>query len=1180
MLCSLSILFYIIIVIAKIARDKLQNMKTLTLFLILLIISSSYISFSQVKSDSPRAISNNVIVRMQKNEDPSKVIHLLPPSFEIEIDEVLSQHSDIWLLSFNDENTSLDEVIKSLLRLNTVLFAQANREVELRAAPNDIHYNNQWQHDNIDSELAWDITTGGTTANGHEIVIALIESADLMNHPDLKDNHWVNKAEIPGNGIDDDGNGYIDDYNGWNVSTNDDNIGTGSHGTSCAGMIGAKGNNGIGVSGINWDVKIMNIAGYNNPFTESGIIASYNYALKARLLWNQTNGEKGAFVVATNASWGVDGGDPKDYPIWCSFYDDLGEAGILNTGATTNQNSNVDINGDVPSGCSSDYMIGVTATNESDIIDFAGYGNQTINVAAPGSGIFTTAANGSYTQTQGTSFASPLTAGLIGLMYSIPCSSLDLLALHDPRGTADRVLDALYKGVDQSPYLIARTVSGGRINAKNSIDLLMADICSICSPPLNLRTTSVNKYDATIAFDTETHINSYTLSIQIAGTDNWTDHAVTNGIYTITGLTTCTGYEYFITSTCTNEISLPTFTQSFTTAGCGNCIDLNYCETKANNPPVDLYLNSPTSIAGSYTYYPTPHFGSAVDNGYVYGELILVDDGTSNPNEGCNDLLNASQLDGNIAIAYRGSCGFTDKAINAQDAGATAIIIINNVGEPLTIMGGTNPNITIPAIMISHDNGNILINSILNNETPRALLGKQNEWIESFEINGSIISTGNNNGYYLNNDPIQLITEQDYSFTLTPGYEAQELEEYTRIWVDLNQDGHFDSTELLYDQGSAEFGPVNDMIRIPNTAILGSTRMRVQMAYHGSNDSTLPNVCGEFIAGEVEDFCIELTSGVSCFMTIDKSIVDPTCKGTDNGEITVEVINGSPEYSFLWNTGDTTSSIQNLGPNNYKLVITDINGCDTTLSFRLDYTKELLITDSIVPISCAEINDASISVSATGGDNITYSWQNGPNTTNWTNLGSGNYKVTATDILGCYVSATYYIGIPYATRLDAKFSAIHSNLSIDFTNSSRNVNNYHWDFGDGHTATNQSPTHVYETAGVYMVCLNMDTHCDTVSYCKEITVEESLTGLNNKEDLIQINIYPNPAKELIHIGKPTNSREEIVVFNSYGQRIKHVQLSKKETSINVNDLKTGLYFFHFYNETKELTSTHRIVIIP
>ena len=70
----------------------------------------------------------------------------------------------------------------------------------------------------IDSDLAWDITTGGTTANGDRIVVAVLEGGGSnYNHVDLIDNHWVNSAEVPGNGIDDDGNGFVDDYNGWNA---------------------------------------------------------------------------------------------------------------------------------------------------------------------------------------------------------------------------------------------------------------------------------------------------------------------------------------------------------------------------------------------------------------------------------------------------------------------------------------------------------------------------------------------------------------------------------------------------------------------------------------------------------------------------------------------------------------------------------------------------------------------------------------------------------------------------------------------------------------------------------------------------------------------------------------------------------------------------------------------------
>ena len=126
------------------------------------------------------------------------------------------------------------------------------------------------------------------------------------------DNHWVNAAEVPGNGVDDDGNGFVDDYNGWNASSGTDAISAGGHGTSVSGMIGATGNNGNGGAGVNWDVDIMQIQ--MGGLTESNVIAAYNYPYTMRNLYNTSNGTQGAFVVATNASWGIDGANPANYP--------------------------------------------------------------------------------------------------------------------------------------------------------------------------------------------------------------------------------------------------------------------------------------------------------------------------------------------------------------------------------------------------------------------------------------------------------------------------------------------------------------------------------------------------------------------------------------------------------------------------------------------------------------------------------------------------------------------------------------------------------------------------------------------------------------------------------------------------------------------------------------------------
>ena len=120
--------------------------------------------------------------------------------------------------------------------------------------------------------------------------------------------------------MDDDGNGFEDDYLGWNTGKGNDDIDDlNFHGTPVAGIIGAQGNNGVGVTGVNWDVKLMIVAARNitdGTFTVAEAVEAYSYALENRKLYNETNGEKGAFVVATNASWGVEEQFPEDNPVF------------------------------------------------------------------------------------------------------------------------------------------------------------------------------------------------------------------------------------------------------------------------------------------------------------------------------------------------------------------------------------------------------------------------------------------------------------------------------------------------------------------------------------------------------------------------------------------------------------------------------------------------------------------------------------------------------------------------------------------------------------------------------------------------------------------------------------------------------------------------------------------------
>jgi hypothetical protein len=417
----------------------------------------------------------------------------------------LSSLSHIYLFSFSQDISDSDLILREIEMDPTVEAVQYNHFIEDRATvPNDPSFASQWHHvegadHDIDSDLAWDISTGGFTANGDRIVVAVLEGGGSdWAHVDLVDNHWTNTQEIAGNGIDDDGNGYIDDVNGWNTTSNSDAISAGGHGTAVSGMIGATGNNATGVVGVNWSVGIMQVQ--MGGLTESEVINAYSYPHTMRNLYNTTNGASGALVVATNASWGIDLADPAQYPIWCAYYDDLGAVGILNCGATANAQYNIDTQGDMPTGCSSNYMVAVTATNNLDQRTFSAYGATTIDLGAPGENVFLPAAGNSYAGTSGTSFASPCVAGAIALIYSAPCADLAANAIISPQATADLVKGFIMTGVDPIAQLGPETVSGGRLNVFNSINLAMTN----CNPDLGCTDPTACNYSPAAITDNGT----------------------------------------------------------------------------------------------------------------------------------------------------------------------------------------------------------------------------------------------------------------------------------------------------------------------------------------------------------------------------------------------------------------------------------------------------------------------------------------------------------------------------------------------------------------------------------------------------------------------------------------------------------------------------------------------------
>lgn len=787
------------------------------------------LSMSAMAQGESPFISGELLVQLTANERIDELINDLSVvngvATELTAKKDLSKLMHIWQLTFNDTAISNAEMKRAVAKHSTVSLVQFNHLVTKRETiPNDPLLDEQWHHvegndHDIDSDLAWDITTGGTTATGDEIVVCVIEGGDLM-HEDLEANRWVNTQEIPDNGLDDDQNGYIDDYDGWNVNSEDDSgVFSGNHGTSVMGMIGARGDNEMGVVGANWDVKIMSVAG-ESVGNEASVVAAYNYPLTMRKLYNETGGTSGAFVVSTNASWGIDNGDPESVPLWNAVYDSLGVYGVLNCGATANNNVNIDVVGDIPTALPSDYMVSVTATNNNDVRTFSGFGQTTIDLGAPGASVWTTQPNNGYGNTSGTSFASPLTAGAIALIYSTPCPSFMALVHGDPQAGADYVREVLFEGTDPIPNLETECVTGGRLNVNNSINIIL-NTCSDsdCLIPFAVNATLQDTDDYLVSWGSLESMLSFDLRYRMVGDPDWIMvEDVLEDEFLLTDLLWCTSYEVQVSATCEEESSDWSGTLIINTVGC--------CESPAEAE----IMVSGISDSDATISWPEilPAMSYNVLFGLAGGQLDLTE-GITNTSIDITDLEPCTVYEFALQVVCE------DETLEF-----TASFFFNTIGC------GACSDLDF-CESVSDD--------------------ASEEWIESVLLNDMTNVSGSNDGYGDFTGDLDLITMLNpggtYTIALEPGFDGFEYNEYFMVWMDLNQNGEFENDEIVYDAGESTTTSLTGEITVPEDAYPGSVRMRVGMKYVGGFGGEAPTPCEVYDYGEVEDYCITISDEVS-----------------------------------------------------------------------------------------------------------------------------------------------------------------------------------------------------------------------------------------------------------------------------------------------------------------------------
>jgi subtilisin family serine protease len=349
----------------------------------------------------------------------------------------------------------LDEDAAAILYMQSGLvdIVEKNALRYKNAEPDDPLFSEQWGMTMIQAPETWDIATGSAT-----VVVAVIDTGVDYTHPDLVDNIWTNTAELNGvAGKDDDDNGYVDDVYGWDFAgdgENEDNdpLGDDSHGTHVAGIIAARGNNGIGVAGVCWNLKIMPVkveADGASSMEDFDILQGMQYAM-----------ENDARVINCSYGGGSSVVSEKD------MLSLLGDQGILAVCAAGNDGETIDglfSNNNYPAQYDLANILAV-ASNDKDgeIYTGSNYGLTSVDVMAPGVWIKSTVLSDSYGNMSGTSMATPHVTGLAGLLLSL-----------DPGLGYAGLKSIIMDTVDPVDGAMVKLVSGGRVNA-------FAAVSSVC----------------------------------------------------------------------------------------------------------------------------------------------------------------------------------------------------------------------------------------------------------------------------------------------------------------------------------------------------------------------------------------------------------------------------------------------------------------------------------------------------------------------------------------------------------------------------------------------------------------------------------------------------------------------------------------------------------------------------
>ena len=407
-------------------------------------------------------------------EDPRYIVRFKTARAISSHSEVSALHSDLAgvqplsaLPHDNAVTVRLSESQRRALANNPAVDSiEFDHKIRAFFTPNDPRYSEQYALNGafgISAQGAWDITRGSTNK-----LVAIIDSGADYTHEDLQGNAWVNPGEIPDNGVDDDLNGYVDDYHGYDFAGDagdgfgdSDPMDQNGHGTHVAGIVAATANNGLGVAGVAWESGFIPI-----KCLDSAGNGSISYLVSA-LDYVGTLKDQGFPIAVVSMSLGT---SEMSHALERAVQR-VASRGILIVAAAGNETANNDKEPSYPANFNVSHLISVAATNSSGrLADYSNYGEKTVDLAAPGSGILSTRPpalfeffGSPYGYDSGTSMATPYVSGVVALV-----------AAANPNASPALIQSLLLATVTPRSALSRKTVAGGIVNAANAVTMAVA----------------------------------------------------------------------------------------------------------------------------------------------------------------------------------------------------------------------------------------------------------------------------------------------------------------------------------------------------------------------------------------------------------------------------------------------------------------------------------------------------------------------------------------------------------------------------------------------------------------------------------------------------------------------------------------------------------------------------------